>query len=161
MNTNKYSGITFQCLFAFTAIVFLCGFARPSFSFKQERFRQISTIDSVPNDMDNVKFERVEIEASFPGGETAWKTFLQQNLRANVPIKKKAPVGKYTVMIQFIVDLEGNLSDMKALTNHGYGMEKEVIRLLGKSPKWKPAYQNGRPVKAYRKQPVIFMISQE
>jgi len=37
-------------------------------------------------------------------------------------------------------------------------MEEEVVRILKKSPQWQPASQNGRIVKAYRKQPVIFMI---
>ncbi len=37
-------------------------------------------------------------------------------------------------------------------------MEAEVVRMLKKSPKWSPAIQNGKPVKAYRKQPVTFVI---
>jgi hypothetical protein len=37
-------------------------------------------------------------------------------------------------------------------------MEEEVVRILKKSPKWSPAIQNGKPVKAYRRQPVTFMI---
>jgi protein TonB len=40
-------------------------------------------------------------------------------------------------------------------------MEAEVIRILRQSPPWVPAVQNGRKVKAYRKQPVTFEISEE
>jgi protein TonB len=64
-------------------------------------------------------------------------------------------------VIQFVVDKDGNLSNMKALTHHGYGMEQEVLRVLLKSPKWLPAIQDGRQVKAYRKQPVTFQITEE
>ena len=71
---------------------------------------------------------------------------------------KRRPAGSYTVIIQFVVDKEGNISEIKPLTNRGYGMEKEVIRILEKSPKWTPAYQDNRPVKAYRKQPVTFVV---
>ena len=106
-------------------------------------------------------FEQVEVEASYPGGETAWRLYLEKNLDASVPIKNSAPSGRYTVWIQFIVNREGGLSELKALTRMGYGMEAEVIRIISKSGKWEPAWQNGKYVKAYRKQPVTFMVEDE
>jgi hypothetical protein len=109
----------------------------------------------------NKIFTKVDIEATFPGGEKAWRQFLEQNLNAAAPAKKKAPAGTYTVVIQFIVDKEGYVSDIVPLTSHGYGMEAEVVRLLKNAPRWKPAMQNGRPVKAYRKQPVTFLVIEE
>ena len=42
----------------------------------------------------------------------------------------------------------GNLSDIKPLTNFGYGMEQEAIRVIKKSGKWIPAIQNGSEVTA-------------
>jgi hypothetical protein len=106
-------------------------------------------------------FEKVDIEASFPGGETAWRKFLEKNLRADVATENGAIPGVYTVYIQFVVDKEGNVSDLKPLTHWGYGMEAEVMRLLKQSPGWTPANQNGRAVRAYRKQPVTFAIEQD
>ncbi len=106
-------------------------------------------------------FEKVEIEASFPGGDNAWIRFLEQNLNGSVPTFKGAPAGTYTVLIQFVVDRDGKVGDIKALTSHGYGMEAEVIRLLRKAPRWNPAFQDGRNVRAYRKQPVTFMVIDE
>lgn len=104
-------------------------------------------------------FEKVEIEASYPGGDNAWKRFLEQNLNGTVAADKGAPAGVYTVIIQFVVDKDGKVSKIVPLTNHGYGMEAEVMRLLKKAPKWNPAIQDGRPVKVYRKQPVTFMVT--
>src|SRR5689334_7072384 len=106
-------------------------------------------------------FEKVDIDASFPGGDVGWRKFLEKNLKASIAVENGAPAGIYTVFVQFIVDKEGNLSNAKPLTNWGYGMEKEVLRLLTISPKWSPAIQNGRAVKAYRKQPVTFMIEED
>jgi len=103
-------------------------------------------------------FEKVETEASFPGGDQAWRKFLEKNLNANTPVDNDAPIGIYTVIVQFIVDKEGNIGEMKPLTNYGYGLEKEVLRVLKLQTKWSPAFQNGRPVKAYRKQPVTFVV---
>ncbi len=119
--------------------------------------------DTIPGeDTNSLKiFEKVDIEAAFEGGEQGWRTFLEQNLNANTPVDKGAPAGSYTVWVQFIVDKEGKISDIKALTRNGYGMENEVMRIIRKSPLWSPAEQNGRKVKAYRKQPVTFVVQEE
>jgi len=110
---------------------------------------------------ENVIFNKVEIEAQFSGGDKAWLNFLVKNLDGDIAVKNGAPAGNYTVIIQFVVNKEGEVTDIRALTNHGYGMEQEVIRLLKKSPKWSPAIQDGRKVKAYRKQPVTFQVVEE
>jgi len=106
-------------------------------------------------------FEKVDVEATFSGGETAWRKYLEQNLNPNVPVENGAPIGIYTVIVQFIVDKTGAVSDIKTLTNFGYGMEQEVIRIMKKSPMWAPASQNNRTVKAYRKQPITFVLDDE
>lgn len=105
----------------------------------------------------------IEVEAmsSFTGGQKAWQQFLQKNLNSFVPVDKGAPEGKYTVMTQFLVDKNGKISELKALTHFGYGMEEEVLRVMKLSPDWSPAIQKGRPVKTYRRQPVTFSISAE
>jgi periplasmic protein TonB len=114
------------------------------------------------NKKDSLKiFEKVEVEAAFPGGLQAWRRFLETNLNPQVPADKGAPVGTYTVVVRFIVDKDGSLSDFEATTKHGYGMEAEILRVLKLSPKWTPASDKGRNVKAYRSQPVTFMISEE
>lgn len=101
----------------------------------------------------------IEIEAEFPGGAKEWEKFLKRNLQPDVAVDNNAAPGRYTVYIQFIVDKEGKVSDMKPLTAHGYGMEEEAIRVLRKATTWRPANQNGRAVKAYRKQPITFVVA--
>ena len=109
----------------------------------------------------NLVFDKVEVEPGFPGGESKWREYLQRNLNGNIPVDSGAPAGKYTVMIQFIVDKDGYLSQIMPLTHHGYGMEKEVLRIIKNGPRWVPAIQNGRNVNAYKKQPVTFVIEEE
>jgi periplasmic protein TonB len=106
-------------------------------------------------------FQKVEFEATFPGGDAGWRKYLERSLNAAVPVENGAPAGTYTVVVQFVVDRAGEISDVRALTRHGYGMEAEVMRVIQKGPKWSPAMQNGRPVKAYRKQPVTFSVIEE
>ena len=113
------------------------------------------------SDHDNKIFDKVEIESAFEGGEAAWKNYLSANLNAFIPVDSGAPAGKYTVIVQFIVDKEGNISEIMPLTKHAFGMEDEVIRIIKSGPKWLPAIQNGRTVKAFRKQTVTFLIEEE
>jgi len=70
-------------------------------------------------------------------------------------------VGKYAVIARFIVNKQGIVSDIKAETNLGYGMEQEVVRVISKSGNWQPAMQNGRPVNAYRRQPITFLLDSD
>ncbi|MEO6407039.1 MAG: energy transducer TonB [Ferruginibacter sp.] len=106
-------------------------------------------------------FEKVEIEAAFPGGRTGWIEFLQKNLKPNIPVKKKAPAGTYQVVVRFIISKDGNISDITPETSYGYGMEEEVVRVIRKSPKWIPASQAGRKVNAYRRQPITFQVAEK
>lgn len=117
-------------------------------------------LDPEPEDENTVHI-KVEVDAAFPGGINAWKNYLQKNLSNKVPMTKGAPPGFYTVVIQFIVDRHGNISDVKGLTSQGYGMEEEAVRVIRQGPKWTPAIQKGRSVSAYRKQPITFMIGVE
>jgi protein TonB len=111
--------------------------------------------DSLAKAGDEVIYTKVDKEAQFRG----WAEYLQKNLKANVPIKKGAPNGTYTVIVDFIVSKDGTISDTKAETNFGYGMEEEVIRVIKKGPKWIPGSQNGRFVNSYRRQPITFLVS--
>ena len=100
-----------------------------------------------------------EEEAYFPQRDGGWRKFLEKNLNPNVPVTNRAPEGSYMVIIQFIVDIDGSVKDIKPLTNFGFGMEAEVIRIMKRSPAWVPAMQFGRNVKAYRRQPITFVVS--
>ncbi len=107
---------------------------------------------------EDIIFSKVEVEAEFPGGTKEWGNFLRKTLNADVPINNNAKRGKYTVVVRFIVDKDGAISNVTPETNLGYGMEKEVIRVISRGPNWIPAQQNGRVVKAYRRQPVTFVV---
>src|SRR6187549_1492738 len=85
---------------------------------------------------ENKIFDKVEIEAKFPGGDSKWRQYLERSLSANVPVDNGAPEGTYTTVVQFVVDKEGNISDVRAMTSHGYGMEEEAMRVIKKGPKW-------------------------
>lgn len=121
-------------------------------------FTLIASIAYPQSDSVDHTFTKVDVEATYAGD---WRSFLVANLNARVPIQRGAKAGTYTVIVQFIVDRDGNISNITALTNPGYGMENEVVRVLQMSKKWNPAIQNGRPVSAYKKQHITFVVSEK
>ena len=105
-------------------------------------------------------FQQVETEAKFPGGRAAWQKFISASIKKVIDsLQEENKSG--TCVVQFIVDAEGNLSEVKPLTMEGTLFAKTVTDAIKNGPKWVPAMQNGHKVKAYHKQPVTFQITEE
>ncbi len=102
--------------------------------------------------------ETVDIDARFDGN---WKRFLETNLDAEIPVENGAPEGRYSVVVRFVVDTDGKISEITALTAHGFGLEEEAVRVIRKAKKWEPAFLNGIHVKAYKKQVIVFVVEGE
>jgi len=107
------------------------------------------------------EFKTVQIEAKFPGGAGAWQKYLERNLNSNVPVDNGAPPGNYTVVVSFLVDKSGNISEVQALNDPGYGTAAEAVRVIKKGPAWTPAVQNGRNVIYRQKQSITFQVSEQ
>lgn len=106
-------------------------------------------------------FTREEIEATFPGGDKAWISYLARNLNEEVPENNGAPAGTYKIIVKFVVSKDGTIKNITTENYYGYGMELECIRIINKSPKWIPAKQYGRNVNAYRRQPITFTVQRK
>lgn len=116
----------------------------------------------VEEDYDKV-FTKVEKEAKFPGGADGWKRYLERNLNAQVAADDGAAPGNYTVKVQFIVDKEGNISQVSAIDKPkacpSCGPEAEKV--IKRGPKWEPAVQNGRNVIYQAVQFITFQVAEE
>lgn len=93
-------------------------------------------------------------EASFPGGLKAWHKYLFKSLEEASTADKAITGGK--VFINFRIDIEGNIQDIFVIKSVEYIIDEESIEIIKKSPKWNPAFQNGKNVNAYRRQPITF-----
>ena len=69
--------------------------------------------------------------------------------------------GYDTVTVSFLVDKNGNISQVQALNDPGYGCAQEAVRVIQKGPKWTPAIQNGRNVIYRQKQSITFQVSEQ
>ena len=114
----------------------------------------------VEEDIDHV-FTSVQIPAQFDGGPEAWRKYLMRNLNSDLPSQNGANPGSYTVMVSFIVDRAGAISDVKADNDPGFGTKAEAIRVIQKGPNWKPAIQNGTKVIYRHKQSITFRVEEQ
>jgi periplasmic protein TonB len=106
---------------------------------------------------DNDRFIPIEKEAEFPGGSEAWARFLNKTLR--YPEQAMSIDIQGTVTVQFVVDVDGSISGVTVVSGPVEGgLREEAVRVIKKSGKWVPALQNGRYVKAYRLQAVVFKV---
>ncbi|HEY6437114.1 MAG TPA: energy transducer TonB, partial [Ignavibacteriaceae bacterium] len=112
------------------------------------------------NENEDKIFTKVENEAAFPGGESAWRRYLEKNLNTSTPVENGAPKGTYQVIVRFIVSKDGTVSHVTAETMHGYGMEEIAKRIIQNGPKWTPAF-NGKNVNSYRRQPITFIVEEK
>jgi len=99
----------------------------------------------------------VDIPAKHPKGKEARIRFVEKNVDAGIGSKKGAPVGTYKIRIVCIINANGKIIVMVPETHEGYGMEKEMMRVLKELPTFKPAMKNGIAVKSKIFFPVIFM----
>jgi protein TonB len=104
-------------------------------------------------------FPTVQIQAQFPTGVEGWRKYLERSLNKDLPSDNGAAAGDYTVVVSFIVDKNGVISDVKAETDPGYGTAAEAIKVIRKGPNWIPAMQNGHKVIYRQKQNITFRVS--
>lgn len=90
------------------------------------------------------------------GGLPAFYSYVQKNLRYPSRAKRMNVQGK--VYVEFVVDKDGSLSDIKILKGIGSGCDEEALRVLKNAPNWKPGKQRGRPVRVRMTVPIIFRL---
>jgi protein TonB len=96
----------------------------------------------------------VSVMPEFPGGDQAWMNYLKRMLR--VPDELESGERK-TVQVKFIVNVDGDITNVEVFQSAGTVFDKEVLRVIGRMPKWKAGMQKGKPVAVYFTQPVTFV----
>lgn len=93
----------------------------------------------------------IDVKPEFPGGMNAFYSFISSNY--NVTDSKDFPGGK--VFVNFIIEKDGEVSEIKVLRDVGFGTGEEAIRVLKKCPKWIPGEQNGKFVRCSYALPIV------
>ncbi|HTG57663.1 MAG TPA: hypothetical protein VL943_15405, partial [Niabella sp.] len=106
------------------SIIFLIGWL-----YHAELTAQVSKTDTTLHKTDTTIYEKVDQKAAYRG---SWLNHLHRNLNMRVPESNGAPYGTYTVVIGFVINTDGSLSDFSKLSDMGYGREEATIRIIKK-----------------------------
>ena len=104
-------------------------------------------------------FHVVEQMPQFPGGQAAMMKFIADSLRYPSVACENRIEGR--VVVQFVVDCEGNILNPLVVRSVDPLLDREAIRLVKLMPKWIPGKQNGKPVCLIYCVPVIFKLHEE
>jgi len=102
-------------------------------------------------------YTAVQVMPEPPGGMAAFQQFIKTKYRT--PEVDNDVSGQ--VIVNFVVEKDGSLTDIKVLRDLGYGTGKEAVRLLKTAPKWKPGIQNGKSVRVSYSLPIRLVIKSE
>jgi len=115
----------------------------------------VIAIDTVKKNNEKIFYE-VEKVPEFPGGLRAFGEFLGKNIKYPAEARKKAIQGR--VIISFVVEKNGSLTNIHVIRAIGGGCDEESVRVLKLSPNWEPGIQNGKKVRVSYSVPIAFTL---
>lgn len=108
----------------------------------------------------NKVFSFVEKMPQFPGGEAALMKFLHDHVHYPATARENGIEG--TVVIQFVVNKDGHLSNLQTIGKRkGGGLEEEAIRVVKAMPRWIAGRQNGKKLNVRYSLPIRFQLRSE
>ena len=108
--------------------------------------------DNTPQEI----FTIVEEQPTFGGGEEARQKFLSDNIKYPDLARENGIQG--TVYVTFVVEPDGNISNVQVLKGIGAGCDEEAIRVVKMMPKWTPGKQRGKNVRVKINMPIKFVV---
>lgn len=106
----------------------------------------------------NEIFRAVEVMPNPPGGMEAFVQWVGKNY--NYPEAALQQGIKGSVVVSFVVERDGSLTDIKVVRDLSFGTGQEAVRVLKKAKKWAPGVQNGRPVRVSYTLPITLSTIQ-
>ena len=117
----------------------------------------IETVEEEEVEEEAIPFALVENKPTFQGGDAnTFSKWVNSQLEYPEIAKENGIQGRVT--LQFTVNTDGSVSDVKVLRGVDSSLDKEAVRVVSSSPKWKPGMQRDKPVRVTYTFPVIFQL---
>lgn len=136
------------------AIVFALMLVLPAMA--QNSKKPYPPTPKLPAQQKNGVYTLLEDQPAFPGGANAFMKYISQNIKYPKTDMENNVQGR--VVAQFVVERDGSLTEIKAVRAPSKAMGDEAIRVLKRSPKWKPGKVKGKAVRAMYTVPVTFTL---
>jgi protein TonB len=112
--------------------------------------------EDMPEETVDEIFTIVEQQPAPVGGLNAFYNYVSQNLKYPPKASRMGIEGR--VFVEFIVEKDGSLTDIKVVKGIGGGCDEEAIRVLSGAPNWLPGKQRGNPVRVRMVMPIMFKL---
>lgn len=109
--------------------------------------------------VDDEVFVVAEEQAEFPGGVDSMFAYIHKNLKYPELAKEKGIQGR--VFVQFVIEKDGSISNVKILRGIGGGCDEAAMEMIKNMPKWKPGKQRGKPVRFQYVLPIKFELPKD
>ena len=96
------------------------------------------------------------VRTEYPGGMAALKEYLATATQYPQEAQEKGQQG--VVLLEFVVEKDGRISDVTVLRSVCPSIDEEAIRVVRAMPKWKPGENNGQPCRSYFQLPLTFSL---
>ncbi len=113
-------------------------------------------VTAIPEERVDEIFVIVEEQPNPKGGMQEFYKYVSDNLKFPARAARMGIEGR--VFIEFIVEKDGSLTDIKVAKGIGGGCDEEAVRVISAAPKWNPGKQRGKPVRVRMIMPIIFKI---
>ena len=135
------------------AFMFACNPSRKA----QEPEPAASEADVITLENDTISFEDVEIKPTFNGIDAdEFARWVNSQLKYPEQAKQDGITGRVT--LQFTIETDGSVTDVKVLKGVREDLDSESVRVVSASPKWEPGKHNGKPVKVTYRLPIVYQL---
>ncbi|OYQ39546.1 hypothetical protein CHU92_04705 [Flavobacterium cyanobacteriorum] len=126
-------------------IILLLLFLFSSICFSQEREAEETVYEA----------SEVTVQPEYTGGQNQFFSYIHKNLK--VPVN--AAKGTHKIIVSFIVEKDGSMSEITIVKDPGFGLGRETLRLFNTIPeKWEPGYLDNKPVRVKYNVPITVNI---
>ncbi len=95
-------------------------------------------------------------EATYPGGNKEWAKYISKNF--TVPERGARAKISGNLIVGFIVEADGQITDPVINKSLEFSIDEAALELILESKKWEPAIQNGKNIRAFRRQPISVVL---
>lgn len=106
---------------------------------------------------EEVPFAELDVKPSFRGGDAnEFSKWVNSQLKYPATAKKNGIQGRVT--LQFTIEPNGRITNVEVVRGVDESLDEEAVRVVSQSPRWKPGYLDGKPVRVTYTFPVIFQL---
>jgi protein TonB len=103
-------------------------------------------------------FDIVETQPEPVGGYSAFYKYVADNMKYPARAARLDITGR--VFVQFVVEKDGSITDVKVIKGIFEDCDEEAIRVIENAPNWSPGKQRGNPVRVYQRVPIMFVLKE-